>query len=149
MDLPGTGTADDDSEMSAGSSAAKGETAMRSAGRFLAHGAEWCHGPREADITQRSPQPGCPPFSALVILRDNIKLPHQHQGCKGRGWEFSTGQTVWLVLVLWPGFSPQNTDTSVRLVWEGLWFRKVPVETQCDFLQSNPSLVKLIPFFLC
>jgi len=43
MDLPGTGAAKDDSEMSAGSSAARGEGAMRSAGRFVAHSAAWCH----------------------------------------------------------------------------------------------------------
>lgn len=36
MDFPGTGTTSDDSEMSAGTSAAKGEAAMRSAGRFVA-----------------------------------------------------------------------------------------------------------------
>lgn len=75
MDLPGTGTVADASEMSARSSTAKVEAVMRSAGRFVSHSAAWCHDPREADIAQRSPQPGCPPFSAFVILRGKTTAP--------------------------------------------------------------------------
>lgn len=42
------------------------------------------------------------------------ELLQQCQGCKGWGWEFSPGQTLWPVLAVSPGFCQvrQNTGTS-------------------------------------
>lgn len=47
---------------------------------------------------------------------ERTELPQQCQGCKGWGWEFSPGQTLWPVLAVSPGFCQvrQNTGTSMQ-----------------------------------